>query len=84
MPDVDALQAARCFEAADAGHPQVHQDDVRFRLAHQSQRAFAGVRFTDDHDPSCLGEHARKTDSYETVVVDNQHSDHLLSPKLSC
>ncbi len=34
--------------------------------------------------PFTSAEHLGETDAHQTVIVDDQNSDHVLSPKLNC
>ena len=60
--------------AVDAGHVQVHQDDVRIQVPGQAYRFRAVRRLADDREVRVALEHAAQSVANDRMVVDDEDS----------
>jgi hypothetical protein len=65
-----ALQYAPAgLDTADAGHADIHQDDIGIEFLREHDTSFAAVSFTDDADLTAVFQQAPNTGSHQRVVV---------------
>jgi hypothetical protein len=61
---------ARGFKTVEAGHIDVHGDDVRLKLAHHGDGLLAVRRFADDLDFGMNGDHRADRHLHVDGVID--------------
>src|SRR5258708_5019118 len=74
---------ARCLDAADPRHVEVHHDHVGRQLPHETHRLSAVAGLPDDVD-SLLFEQVPETRAKKIVIVDEQNANSRLTRPLAC
>lgn len=64
------------LEPADAGHHQIHENDVGAKLTGELHPRLAVLGFADDLNPLQFVEHAPQPDPEQPVIVHQHQSDH--------
>jgi hypothetical protein len=66
-----AQQFARRFQATDARHLDIHQDDIGFQLTRLDQGLFPGLGLTDHLQAIDIGQHTCNACTNEIMVIDH-------------
>ncbi len=75
------LQLAGGLKTADAGHLDVHENDVWLEFANFLQGFLARLGFTDHVQATDISQHAGNACANQIVVIDHQNTNHT-SPRL--